>query len=362
MSLTNLSQVLLRNNDLLKANSTLLINMPADTLSNELRVINPESEISLFTSNFELYQQYQSNNYAQGKYFFDSFYQSSNNHDLIIIQFPKSKLELKFTLAMLASCTNEDSRILVVGENKSGIKSIEKLTKGNFTFCAKVDSARHCLLVEAQLIKSDKSFSINDWFNHYQVEVNNVQLKVAALPGVFSQAKLDAGTALLLETLSEATTAENEKVLDFGCGAGVIASFIGLKNPSTTLHLADVSALALTSAQETLKLNGLDGKVFPTNSLSNITEKYQHIISNPPFHLGIKTHYVATEQFLHGIKPHLIRGGTLTIVANSFLQYQDIIEGSLGHTKKLCKRNGFTIYQAHRSIRATKSHDNQLKF
>jgi len=352
MSLTNLSQVLLRNSDLLLAKYPLLFNMPADELINEMLSKNPTSQLNCFTNNFEQYQQYKNFNSERFNCIFSAEYQANIIHDLVIINFPKSKLELKFTLAMLSACTNKDSRILVVGENKSGIKSIDKLTKEYFSFCQKVDSARHCLLVEAQLLAPDTEFNLQDWFHHYQINVNNNQLKVAALPGVFSQAKLDIGTKVLLESLDKlTTTTDNSKVLDFGCGAGVIACFIGLKNSNAALHLTDVSALALTSAKQTLALNGLSGEVFATNSLSNIREQYQHIVSNPPFHQGIKTNYLATESFLQGIKPHLSIDGKLTVVANSFLQYKSIIEKSLNKTQLLNKKNGFTVYQAENSKR-----------
>ena len=51
--------------------------------------------------------------------FFSACYQEETLHDLVIIYFPKSKLELTFTLAMLSACTDKDSRILIVGEKKS---------------------------------------------------------------------------------------------------------------------------------------------------------------------------------------------------------------------------------------------------
>lgn len=347
MSLTNLSQVLLRNSDLLNAQTPLLFNMPADGLAYEILAINSASQLHCFSNNFEQHQGYQLVQSERFNCTFSAEYHTDVVHDLVIIQFPKSKQELKFTLAMLSICTNQDSRILVVGENKSGIKSIDKLTKDDFSFCQKVDNARHCVLIEAKLQPPQVQFNLEDWFTYYQVELNATRLKVAALPGVFSQAKLDVGTKVLLESLDEFTVSNgNDKILDFGCGAGVIASFIGLKNTKTDLHLVDVSALALASAQKTLSLNGLSGEVFATNSLSNITDKYQHIISNPPFHQGIKTNYLATEQFLKGIKPHLFAQGKLTIVANTFLQYQSIIEQSLGQIRRLNKQNGFTVYQA----------------
>ena len=60
------------------------------------------------------------------------------------------------------------------------------------------------------------------------------------------------------------------KVLDFGCGAGVIAAYIGTIHPKTTLSLVDVSALALHSAQTTLTLNQLTGEYIASNSLSQV--------------------------------------------------------------------------------------------
>jgi len=351
MSLSNLSQVLLRNEDLLLSNAPLLINMPADELSSQLYQKNSASQITHFTSNFELHLDHKKLTTPSINTIFAASYQKSVLHDLIIIHFPKSKNELKFILAMLPICTNNESVILIVGENKSGIKSIDKLTKDTFNYCDKVDSARHCLLFQAQLSENHTPFNIDDWFHYYQVSIENIELNVAALPGVFSQAKLDIGTAVLLENLSNKGSLPKPKqisgkLLDFGCGAGVIACFLGLKHKEIELTLADVSALAIESAIKTLAINGLSGNVIATNSLSNISGKYQYVFSNPPFHQGIKTHYAATENFLTGIKAHINKGGSLTIVANSFLKYQDIMEKSIGKTQRLCNKQGFSIYQS----------------
>lgn len=347
MSLTNTSQLLMRNSDVLKAKAPLLINMPADDLNSELLALNPTSEIYFFSNNYQQYQYYQKNKQTRLKCFFAASYQSSAVHDLVVIQFPKSKQELLFTLAMLTNCTDVNSQILIVGENRSGIKSLSKLTKNNFSYCEKLDAARHCLLFQAQLITSDIPFELEHWFHRYNVSIDNTEFSVASLPGVFSQAKLDQGTAILLNAIGNLKNQfESSKVLDFGCGAGVIACFIGLTCRHSELHLTDVSALALASAKKTLEINHLTGQVFATDSLSEISEQYQHIISNPPFHQGVKTHYRATEQFLSGISPYLAPSGMLTIVANSFLHYQDMIKQSVGESQQLTQQAGFNVYQA----------------
>jgi 16S rRNA (guanine1207-N2)-methyltransferase len=341
MYLSNLSQVLFRNKELLLANTPLLINMPNDELSQSIESLNTNCDITYYDTNYQLHIQHKQNTKTQC--LFSAQYQTEKVHDLVILHFPKSKKELTYTLAILAHCTTEESTILIVGENKSGIKSINKLVEEQAVFCEKVDGARHCLLFEAKLSNQHTKFNIEDWFHYYEVNINNLSFKVAALPGVFSQSKLDMGSQILLEYMTYTMTND---VLDFGCGAGVIACYIGLKNPEVTLTLADVSALALASSKKTLALNHLSGEIIATDSLSNITKKYQNVISNPPFHQGIKTHYEATEKFLVGIKKHIKNKGTLTIVANSFLKYQPIIEQSIGYVEKLCNKKGFTVYQA----------------
>ncbi len=343
MSFTNPSQVLLRNLDLLTAKTPLFINMPEDGFIDAYLAQSSESQVSCYNNNFVDYQALQqkhSNNNAV-KCIFSSEYRSQQQHDLAIITFPKSKAELAFTFAMINHSLCDNAQIILVGENKSGIKSCAKLTTNILTFCNKVDSARHCSLFSGVFNNQRQTFNLNDWFKQYQITLNNISLTIASLPGVFSQQKLDIGTELLLHNLPNDMKGN---VLDFGCGAGVISSFIGKKYSDIELNLLDVSALALTSAEKTLTLNGLSGKVFASNSLSHVKDKYDHIVSNPPFHQGIKTHYQATEEFLKGIKQHTKKQGSITIVANSFLRYKPIMEQSIGATQTIINKQGFAIY------------------
>jgi len=339
--LDNINQLLLRNDDLLNAKSALLINLPVDNFFKTYQKLYPQAELTLYNTNYQRHQQTKLLALEKSTSVFGACYQSEVKHDLVIIQFPKSKAELNFTLAMLATQTTEECLVLIVGENKSGIKSIAKLTTNQLHECAKVDAARHCLLFAANLTPNQEEFQLAKWLKPYSFSINETEINVVALPGVFSHNGLDMGTKVLLENLPKKISG---KVLDFGCGAGVIASYLGKTIPSIQLHLLDVCALALYSAQETLKLNGLTGTVFPSNSLSDVEGKFDQVISNPPFHLGLKTNYQATETFLSKIKPHLTAKGKVTVVANSFLRYQPIMEEAIGHTQVIVKQKGFSLY------------------
>ena len=348
MSLTNPSQVLLRNAELLTAKSPLFINMPEDGFIDAYLGLNQQAKISCYNTNYSDYMALKSKHQTKTpsiNNLFSSTYQSKIKHDLVILLFPKSKAELAFTLATIAPYLAENSKVLLVGEKKGGIQSTPKLTQHFLNNCQKVDTARHCWLF-AGIVQNEqlsKVFNLVDWFKKYEITIGNIKLTITSLPGVFSQQKLDVGTSLLLQNLPENIKGE---ILDFGCGAGVISCFIGKKHPDSILSLLDVSALALTSAEKTLSLNGLQATVFPSNSLDNVEGKYRYVVSNPPFHQGVNTHYQATEDFLSGINKYMKNKGIVTIVANSFLRYQSIMQQHIGNTETRIKAQGFTVYQS----------------
>jgi len=344
-SLSNISQVLLRNKTLLSANTPLFINLTNDGFIECFLAENPTSNLSCYNTNYIDYLAISDKLKKRVVTSFSSDYKTDLKHDLVIINFPKSKDELAFTLAMIAPYLFSETKIVLVGEKKGGVQSAPKLTQHFLKNCQKIDAARHCLLFAGivKLESLEKIFVLEDWFKTYQVRIQNIDLTIASLPGVFSQKKLDVGTAILLENLPKTMQG---KVLDFGCGAGVISSFIGKAFPQAQLSMLDVSALAITSAKKTLLLNNLTGNVFASNSLSKVTGKFEHIVSNPPFHQGTKTSYQATEDFLKGIKAHIAKLGDITIVANSFLQYQPIMNRHITATKRLTSKQGFSIYQS----------------
>jgi len=352
MAISNINQLLIRNLEALVATRPLLVNIADDGFIAQYLAQHSVIQLDSYHSNYAEYQATKRIANPRVQSHFAVQYQAKSRHDLAIIHFPKSKAEFGFTLAMLAESMLEDATIIIVGENKGGIKSAAKLSHDYLTFCNKVDSARHCLMYIGKFKASLAHFDLEKFYKYYSIQIQEKQLQVAALPGVFSQNALDMGTEVLLAHLPEKMSG---KVLDFGCGAGVIAAYIATMYPETKLSLVDVSALALHSAQKTLTLNQLTGEYIASDSLSNVQERYDFVISNPPFHQGVKTHYAATELFLAQIKQNLHKNACITIVANSFLKYAPIMEKAIGKTKTLAVEKGFAIYQCDLNNNSTKN-------
>ena len=204
--------------------------------------------------------------------------------DLILFYWTKNKQECHFQLMQMLAKSPVGQEILIVGENRSGVRSAENRL-ADFGDIHKIDSARRCSLYHFQL-KNPPHFELNSFWKSYQ-SPHLADVTVYALPGVFSAAELDGGTALLLSTLKNVSG----DVLDMGCG--VIGSYIQKNYPKTKLVMTDIHAMALESAQRTLQENQLQGTVLASDVFSHVEGKFDLIISNPPFHDGIDTTYTA---------------------------------------------------------------------
>nr|WP_314265160.1 16S rRNA (guanine(1207)-N(2))-methyltransferase RsmC [uncultured Moellerella sp.] len=250
---------------------------------------------------------------------------------------PKNKQEACFQLDDLCTHLPVGCDIFIVGENRSGVKSAEKIMEGISTL-HKIDSARRCSLFYGPL-ETQTSFNISQWWRNFEVE----DTQVKALPGVFSQDEIDMGSRILLSTF---TTPISGSLLDLACGSGVLAAVLAQQNPALTLTLSDVNAAALLSARETLAANELTGKVIASDVYSAIDEKFDWIISNPPFHDGIHTNYSAATNMISQAAQYLRSGGRLRIVANAFLPYADLLDKAFGGHIVLAKTSKFKVYEA----------------
>lgn len=337
---TNPSQVLLRNEAALIADSILVINFEQDMFLSQLASINPNSKITAYTSNFA------NAAWAKSVSNIDIVLDAqlpTSSPDLIIYYYPKAKPEALMCLDNIAAISHENTRLLIVGDNKGGVKSAEKQLKGKAQFCHKIDSARHCSLYQFVGLTLQDSFLLTDYQKTFQVTIADTTIDVISMPGVFNHGELDHGTALLLKTM---TTPDAGTVLDFGCGAGIISAYFGKKNPKLEFICIDVSAFATTATELTLAANNIKGVTLLSNGLSELKDKVNHIVTNPPFHTGLNTDYQITETFIKEAKRFMQPNGSLNLVANSFLKYQPFLEQEFGSYTQTAKNNKFTVYYA----------------
>lgn len=260
--------------------------------------------------------------------------------ELIIFYWIKNKQEANFQLMQLLAKAPLQQELLIVGENRSGVRSVEKLLTP-FGEIVKIDSARRCGLYHFSLTKKPE-FKLEQYWKSYQHPQLN-GLKIFSLPGVFSANELDAGSALLLSTFEPDMTGD---ILDLGCGAGVLGCYLKKQSPHVQLSMSDIYLPSLLSAERNLQENQLSAQVIASDVFSHIDGKFDLIISNPPFHDGIDTAYRAVTELIQQAKWYLKTGGELRIVANAFLPYADILDQYFGGHQVLARTSKFKVYSA----------------
>lgn len=331
------SQLLMRSEDIFATGKWLLVNPTDAHISTQL----PDADLAVFHQYYDVYQQ----SCLHGKsdqHSFCAAYPIQPVFDGVVIYMPKSKEQLKMLVANVASCLKPNGNVLLVGENKSGIKSSAKLLEVVCSQVNKIDSARHCALIGGQLDKAVKTFDIAKWQTEVNIEVADVEYKVCSLPGVFNHGSLDLGTQLLLENLPEI---KSGRLLDFGCGAGVIGCYLGLKSPTSEIVMSDVSALAIHCAKQSAELNGLKVDIVASNGLENVQGKYSAVYTNPPFHTGIQTDYSVTEGFITQLNTFIPKSGSLVLVANKFLRYSELLEQKFRDVSLIAQTSKFSVYK-----------------
>lgn len=264
---------------------------------------------------------------------------NANQAELGVFYWTKNKQECQFQLLQWLSQSLQGQELLVIGENRAGVRSVEKMLEP-FGNIAKIDSARRCGLYHFEL-QNVPNFDCKKFWKSYRLN----ELEIFALPAVFSSSELDGGTKLLLSTFHKADGLKGN-VLDLGCGAGVIGASLKKMFPKIKLTMSDIHAMALASSERTLAENQLEGKVVASDVFSHIDGRFDLIISNPPFHDGIDTAYRAVESLILQAKNHLTKGGELRIVANAFLPYPDLLDQAFGSHQLLAKSTKFKVYSA----------------
>ncbi|QLF94428.1 class I SAM-dependent methyltransferase [Pseudomonas sp. ABC1] len=261
--------------------------------------------------------------------------------DSAVLFLPKSRELTDYLLHALASRL-PGKHLYLVGEKRAGVERAARQLEP-FGKPRKLDSARHCQLWQVDVLTPPAAPVLNDLARHFTLDLADGPLQVVSLPGVFSHGRLDVGSALLLEHLVGLPAGP---LLDFGCGAGVIGASLKRRYPDSPVHMLDVDAFALASSRLTLAANGLEAELIAADSIHAAPGDLAAIVSNPPFHQGVHTHYQASETLLRHAAEHLKRDGEIRLVANSFLRYPPLIEQHLGPCQTLASGQGFNIYRA----------------
>ena len=173
-----------------------------------------------------------------------------------------------------------------------------------------------------------------------EYEYRSHKLRFDTDSGVFSRTEIDRGTHELLAALPESLEG---KLLDLGCGYGVIGVAVGKAFPKTEILMADINQRACDLSLKNARKNGVKADVRQSDGYENIPETgFDHILQNPPIRAGKAVIYAMFAEAAKRLNPE----GRLWLVirkqqgAESALKYLATL---FGNVETIAKKGGFWI-------------------
>jgi 16S rRNA (guanine1207-N2)-methyltransferase len=165
-------------------------------------------------------------------------------------------------------------------------------------------------------------------------------------PGAFSWDRVDSGSALLAAHLPAEIAG---RVADLGAGWGYLARHLAAANPRIeTLDLYEADHASLAAARANLAQVAAARFHWHDVTTGLPHGPYDAIVTNPPFHDDRGADVAIGIAFLRAAARALRPGGTLWLVANRRLPYEETLRADFAHSALVDARDGYKVVVARR--------------
>ncbi|HEX7004178.1 MAG TPA: methyltransferase [Trueperaceae bacterium] len=260
--------------------------------------------------------------------------------DLIALAPPADRGNARVLAEMLAArdALRPGGTLYLALHKDQGAKRFEKRLGELFGHAEVVERDRGWRLsVAREPLEGDSS---DPW-----LEFEAAGLPLRARPGVHAAGRLDPGTGVLAAVIPWSDLA-GRRVLDLGCGYGVLALLAARRGAAVTAVDDDLAAL------QSVRRNAADLGLELDSRHSDIdseirVESFDVILCNPPFHVGRGVRLDVPRAFIAAAGRLLEPGGELWLVANRDLPYEREI-AAWSEPETVVAERGFKVLRAKR--------------
>ncbi|MCL2378157.1 MAG: methyltransferase [Defluviitaleaceae bacterium] len=167
-------------------------------------------------------------------------------------------------------------------------------------------------------------------------------------PKLFSPSQVDKGTLAMLECIN---FTPEDKLLDLGCGYGVVGITAAKHIPPTSVYMSDISETALKYARRNAAHNNIEGvQIIHSDAYKNINETGFTIIAvNPPYHADFSVPKLFIEKGFN----RLAIGGKFYMVTKRKDWYKNKFIAIFGGVR-IHEAKGYYIFEAERRTQSYK--------
>lgn len=258
------------------------------------------------------------------------------------LRLPKAKDELIMSLHAVGSVLRPGGEVLLYGAGDEGIQSALGPLQELFRDGGTLGIGGRCRVLRGRRPEDGSNFQspLGVWRTSFILSFAGVKREWVSYPGIFAHGHLDSGTRLLLDCLPSLQA--ESRVLDFGCGTGIIGGVIQKREKSALVDLLDVDAVCLAAAKENVpgaRLLLSDG--FGSGSDS----RYDLIVSNPPIHRGKAQDPSLVTAMVREAVGYLKPGGSLVLVVQRRFDVESVLKGSFRRVAALGRDPVFAVWE-----------------
>ena len=177
-----------------------------------------------------------------------------------------------------------------------------------------------------------------------RTRLQGINFEFETSSGVFSHKRVDSGTRLLIESMA---LPETGRVLDLGCGIGVIGIVAARLNHALEVWMTDINSRAISLTEANTRRNGVKATVRQGTLYEPVVGiKFDLILTNPPMSAGINA---VVRPIIEGAPEHLSGGGAFQLVVQSNKggrTLSGIIEETFGNIEVMSRGGGFRVFTA----------------
>jgi 16S rRNA G1207 methylase RsmC len=188
--------------------------------------------------------------------------------------------------------------------------------------------------------KDSKPRKVKNYHCEFAFRDQGRLLRAVSRPGVFAHRRLDLGARRLLDAVTDSAGA---RLLDVGCGAGVVGIALAARDPTTRVHAIDSHARAVDCTRQGAELNGLANLTaeLALAGESALPRGFDVALLNPPY---FGDHAIA-QRFLDAALAALAPGGRVVVVTKLAEWYQQNMPVAWNHVRAT-ESKGYWIVSA----------------
>ncbi|MFF5364121.1 methyltransferase [Streptomyces scabiei] len=276
--------------------------------------------------------------------------------DVLLVRIPKSLALLEDQLHRLAPAVHEGTVVIGTGMVKeihtSTLRLFERILGPTRTSLARQKARLVLCTPDAEVLAARGE---DPWPYTYRLPDDigvSAGRTVVNHAGVFCADRLDIGTRFFLRQLPKAPA--GGRVVDLGCGNGVVGTAVALTGPDAEVVFVDESYQAVASARATYEANlpgaGAGAEFLVGDGLEDFPAgSVDLVLNNPPFHSHQATTDATARRMFTGARRALRPGGELWVVGNRHLGYHVTLRRIFGNGEVVASDPKFVVLRAVRA-------------